>query len=106
MKIFVDENIPAMTVLELRNAGHDVADIRGTENEGMNDESVQRERVGRFNSGHAGYVSQNVEGQESQKGWSQRIECLTIQPDRDLNICGYLITAYEPLSSLTTAACS
>ena len=40
MKIFVDENIPAMTVLELRNAGHDVADIRGTENEGMSDEDV------------------------------------------------------------------
>ena len=40
MKIFVDENIPAMTVLELRNAGHDVADIRGTENEGMSDEEV------------------------------------------------------------------
>src|SRR4030067_328096 len=54
----------------------------------------------------AGYASQNVEGQESQKGWSQRIECLTIKPDRDLNICGYLITAYEPLINLTTAACS
>ena len=40
MKIFVDENIPAMTVRELRNAGHDVADIRGTENEGMSDEDV------------------------------------------------------------------
>ena len=40
MKIFVDENIPAMTVRELRNAGHDVADIRGTENEGMTDEEV------------------------------------------------------------------
>ena len=40
MKIFVDENIPAMTVRELRNAGHDVADIRGTENEGMSDEEV------------------------------------------------------------------
>ena len=40
MKIFVDENIPVMTVRELRNAGHDVADIRGTENEGMIDEEV------------------------------------------------------------------
>lgn len=40
MKIFVDENIPAMTVRELRNAGHDVVDIRGTENEGMTDEKV------------------------------------------------------------------
>jgi predicted nuclease of predicted toxin-antitoxin system len=40
MKIFVDENIPAMTVRELREAGHDVVDIRGTEKEGMSDEGV------------------------------------------------------------------
>lgn len=40
MKIFVNENIMAMTVRELHNAGHDVADIRGTENEGMSDEKV------------------------------------------------------------------
>ena len=30
MRIFVDENIPAMTVEALREAGHDVIDIRGT----------------------------------------------------------------------------
>jgi predicted nuclease of predicted toxin-antitoxin system len=40
MKVFVDENIPAMTVRELRKLGHEVMDIRGTEHEGMNDEDV------------------------------------------------------------------
>ena len=40
MKIFADENIPAMTVRELRNLGHDVKDIRGTESEGMADEDI------------------------------------------------------------------
>jgi len=37
MKIFVDENIPAITVETLRNTGHDVLDIRGTPDEGMDD---------------------------------------------------------------------
>jgi predicted nuclease of predicted toxin-antitoxin system len=37
MKIFVDENIPIMTVEALRNMGHDVVDIRGTEKEGIED---------------------------------------------------------------------
>lgn len=40
MKIFVDENIPVMTVRELRNMGHDVVDIRGTELEGITDEEI------------------------------------------------------------------
>ncbi len=40
MKVFVDENIPAMTVRELREAGHDVIDIRGTDDEGLIDEDV------------------------------------------------------------------
>lgn len=40
MKIFVDENIPAMTVGELREGGHDVVDIRGTDDEGLIDEDV------------------------------------------------------------------
>ncbi len=40
MKIFVDENIPGMTVEELRGSGHDVLDIRGTDNEGMEDDEV------------------------------------------------------------------
>lgn len=48
MKIFVDENIPAITVEELRRMGHDVTDIRGTEKEGLSDdgiwEIVQKER--------------------------------------------------------------
>ena len=40
MKIFVDENIPAVTVRELKGLGHDVKDIRGTENEGMTDDDI------------------------------------------------------------------
>lgn len=40
MKIFADENIPAMTVRELRNSGHDVKDIRGSDKEGMADEDI------------------------------------------------------------------
>ncbi len=39
MKIFVDENIPLMTVQALREMGHDVLDIRGTPNEGMTNEA-------------------------------------------------------------------
>jgi predicted nuclease of predicted toxin-antitoxin system len=38
MKILVDENIPLVTVSELRQMGHDVSDIRGTEDKGMSDE--------------------------------------------------------------------
>ncbi len=48
MKIFVDENIPLMTVRALRKMGHDVLDIRGTVDEGMTDdalwEMIQSER--------------------------------------------------------------
>ena len=48
MKIFVDENIPVMTVEGLRAMGHDVTDIRGTEKEGLSDfgiwEIVQKEK--------------------------------------------------------------
>ncbi len=40
MNIFVDENIPAMTVRELQEASHDVIDIRGTDNAGLIDEDV------------------------------------------------------------------
>jgi predicted nuclease of predicted toxin-antitoxin system len=47
MKIFVDENIPLMTVRALREMGHDVIDIRGTADEGMIDDAlweiIQRE---------------------------------------------------------------
>jgi len=38
MKIFVDENIPLMTVNALRDKGHEVIDIRGTEDQGITDE--------------------------------------------------------------------
>ena len=38
MKIFVDENIPNRTVEELRVLGHDVLDIRGTVDQGMDDD--------------------------------------------------------------------
>jgi hypothetical protein len=37
MKILVDEHIPLMTVKALREAQHDVRDIRGTADEGMAD---------------------------------------------------------------------
>ncbi|MFT3767765.1 MAG: DUF5615 family PIN-like protein [Minicystis sp.] len=40
MKILVDENIPGMTVAALRSAGHDVLDVRGTEDEGATDEQI------------------------------------------------------------------
>jgi predicted nuclease of predicted toxin-antitoxin system len=40
MKIAVDENIPASTVAELREQGHDVLDIRGTADQGMADDAI------------------------------------------------------------------
>lgn len=40
MKICVDENIPNVTVQELRLLGHDVLDIRGTADQGMDDGSL------------------------------------------------------------------
>lgn len=40
MKIFVDENIPLITVRVLREMGHDVRDIRGTTEEGMTDDAL------------------------------------------------------------------
>ena len=40
MKIFVDEHIPLMTVRTLRMLGHDVRDIRGTPDEGMQDDAL------------------------------------------------------------------
>ena len=38
MKICVDENIPLITVDELRNSGHDVLDIRGKTEQGLTDD--------------------------------------------------------------------
>jgi len=40
MNIFVDENIPNMTVEALRNLGHDVRDTRGTPEQGEDDDSL------------------------------------------------------------------
>jgi len=37
MRIFVDENIPLITVNELRSKGFDVTDIRGTLEQGISD---------------------------------------------------------------------
>jgi predicted nuclease of predicted toxin-antitoxin system len=38
MKICVDENIPLVTVIELRKLGHDVLDVRGTSDQGISDD--------------------------------------------------------------------
>jgi len=38
MKILVDENIPLMTIRALREMGHRVLDVRGTENQGIDDD--------------------------------------------------------------------
>ncbi|HIJ64693.1 MAG TPA: DUF5615 family PIN-like protein [Candidatus Hydrogenedentes bacterium] len=40
MRILVDENIPQMTVEALRQSGHDVKDVRGTAEEGIDDERI------------------------------------------------------------------
>lgn len=40
MRIFVDENIPKITVRSLLEMGHDVRDIHGTTSEGMEDEVI------------------------------------------------------------------
>ena len=48
MKILVDENIPLMTTRALKRLGHDVSDLRGTPDQGADDEilwgKVQREQ--------------------------------------------------------------
>jgi predicted nuclease of predicted toxin-antitoxin system len=40
MRILVDENVPSITVHELRALGHDVLDIRGTERQGIFDNEL------------------------------------------------------------------
>jgi len=40
MRILVDENIPGMTVQALRDGGHEVLDVRGSETEGAADSSL------------------------------------------------------------------
>lgn len=38
MRICVDENIPLVTVAELKSLGHDVLDVRGTTEQGIPDD--------------------------------------------------------------------
>ncbi|MDX2153634.1 MAG: DUF5615 family PIN-like protein [Bryobacteraceae bacterium] len=40
MNVLVDENIPHMTVDHLRESGHDVKDIRGTADQGLEDSDL------------------------------------------------------------------
>jgi len=40
VRVFVDENIPKLTVDYLNSAGHDVLDLRKTPQEGLSDEKV------------------------------------------------------------------
>ncbi len=40
MRIFVDENIPKMTIRTLQEMGHDIRDIRGTTLEGIEDDAI------------------------------------------------------------------
>lgn len=40
MNICVDENVPLDTVNELRGLGHHILDIRGTEDEGLQDDAL------------------------------------------------------------------
>jgi len=42
MKILVDENIPSVTVRALSEMGHDVRDLRGSDDEGSPDDVVWR----------------------------------------------------------------
>jgi len=42
MKLLVDEHNPLMTVFALRELGHDVLDIRGTPEEGLDDPALFR----------------------------------------------------------------
>jgi predicted nuclease of predicted toxin-antitoxin system len=40
MRILVDENIPSMTVVALKEKGHDVLDLRGSTRQGLADSEV------------------------------------------------------------------
>ena len=40
MRILADENIPTVTVEGLAGLGHEVRDIRGTPNQGMDDDRL------------------------------------------------------------------
>ncbi len=52
MKIVVDENIPNVSVQELRSLSHDVLDIRGTPQQGMFEHRPLSPPVGRLRSIH------------------------------------------------------
>jgi predicted nuclease of predicted toxin-antitoxin system len=45
MRILVDENIPTTTVVELREQGYDVLDIRGTNDQGIDDQELWQKAV-------------------------------------------------------------
>jgi predicted nuclease of predicted toxin-antitoxin system len=45
MNILVDENIPRRTVQALRSAGHTVIDIRGTGNQGEDDDALWQRAI-------------------------------------------------------------
>jgi predicted nuclease of predicted toxin-antitoxin system len=45
MKILVDKNIPKATVVELREQGYDVIDIRGTEDQGLKDKALWQKAI-------------------------------------------------------------
>jgi predicted nuclease of predicted toxin-antitoxin system len=40
MRVLVDENVPLVTVDALRSLGHDVKDIRGTRDQGLDDSDL------------------------------------------------------------------
>lgn len=45
MKILLVENIPATTATELREQGYDILDIRGTGEQGMDDQQLWQKAV-------------------------------------------------------------
>jgi predicted nuclease of predicted toxin-antitoxin system len=98
MKIFVDENIPLMTVQALRADGHDVLDIRGTPDEGMDDETLWKtiQREGRLlittdkgfaqhrNSSHCGILIVRLRQPNRQKNPPTDNECNSSVQSRKL----------------------
>jgi len=56
MKILVDENIPLLTVKELRSKGFDVADVRRTADQAIPDEGLWQKAQKERNWGHPDYV--------------------------------------------------
>jgi hypothetical protein len=54
MRVLADENIPKLTVQALKELGHDVLDIRGTDKQGTDDEDFSRLFVPDFPFRHPG----------------------------------------------------